>query len=544
MEWRKVIRSGGIVALAVIIYSMIAYISLDRPSIDSLVLDISSEGQAYIDLHGDNLKDIICVYLNHVWGKECQIQYISDEEIILFLPERYVRDMATLTIQLEKKINSDKNVFSNKVRIENLEEFLIKKPTIISIEQLDLGIDSIDNRRLKVVGENFTGESAVLIDDMEYNTIYIDESNLEIEVPFSAWDEKETVAVEVLNQSASQNYTKRVKSNEWMVAVSDHDNKMDEKPEDSLVIDSNAETGQMAEIFKQIDVIENYIEAVSNCAGMMIILSVKNDAVFGVSEQIQSLLSESGATETLVDRYRSGYILMINSGEKIYEEKSKVVEYTTQFGKSIFKVVSGVDESSIIIDDVEYSPNKSGLNIVVYSVEDQSVYDIVNCDVYDGNIFTRYELADINEQFMEANLDFMLQYMDNLINDNYLIFLSAKDDAGSEWFKDKLEKVGLNKEIEYRKSYIGIVNGLQCVYEETGDGWLAYDEDIEGVHIHVESAGYEAGSFSSIMIDGVEYSNNTRGLNIVIFDKTQNEVIDIITFDVFDRYSRDYYLVR
>lgn len=534
MEWRKLIRSGGgIIVLIIFIYIMVAHFSIERPVIDRLVLDISSEGQAYIDLHGDNLKDIICVYLNHVWGRECQIQYISDEEISVFLPEKYVRDTATLTIQLEKKINSDKNAFSNKVKIENLEEFLIKKPTIISTELLDSGIESINNRRLKVAGENFTRESTAVIDDTEYTANYIDESTLEIEVPLTAWDNKEALAVEVLNQSVSQNYTKRVKSNEWMVA-------MNEKPDDNLVIDSNVETSQMAEIFKQIDEIESYIEAVSSYAGMVMIISVKNDATFGMDEQIQSLLSEIGATETLADRYRSGYILMINSGEKIYEEKSKVVEYTTQFGKSIFKVVSGVDESSIIIDDVEYSPNRSGLNIVVYSVEDQSVYDIVNCDVYDGNIFTRYELADVNEQFMEANLDFMLQYMDNLINDNYLIFLSAKDDAGSEWFKDKLEKVGLNKEIEFRKSYIGIVNGLQCVYEETGDSWLVYDEDIDGLHIHVESAGYEAGGFSSIMIDGVEYSNNTRGLNIVILDKAKNEVIDIITFDVFDRYSIDY----
>lgn len=47
------------------------------------------------------------------------------------------------------------------------------------------------------------------------------------------------------------------------------------------------------------------------------------------------------------------------------------------------------------------------------------------------------------------------------------------------------------------------------------------------------SAGYSAGNKSSIVINGKEYSKNKRGLNIVVYDKTKDEVISSRIFDTW-----------
>lgn len=48
----------------------------------------------------------------------------------------------------------------------------------------------------------------------------------------------------------------------------------------------------------------------------------------------------------------------------------------------------------------------------------------------------------------------------------------------------------------------------------------------------ITSAGYSTGApTSSIMINGQEYSHNTRGINIVVYDNTCRAMIDSVTFD-------------
>lgn len=47
----------------------------------------------------------------------------------------------------------------------------------------------------------------------------------------------------------------------------------------------------------------------------------------------------------------------------------------------------------------------------------------------------------------------------------------------------------------------------------------------------MKSGGYEHGNTSSIMINGIEYSKNRRGLNFVVFDENRMKVIDQVSFD-------------
>ena len=55
----------------------------------------------------------------------------------------------------------------------------------------------------------------------------------------------------------------------------------------------------------------------------------------------------------------------------------------------------------------------------------------------------------------------------------------------------------------------------------------------ENCEIKVESAGYNAGNYSSVVINGKEYSKNQRGINIVVYDKTTDDVICSTVFDTW-----------
>ena len=53
-------------------------------------------------------------------------------------------------------------------------------------------------------------------------------------------------------------------------------------------------------------------------------------------------------------------------------------------------------------------------------------------------------------------------------------------------------------------------------------------------NVDVISAGLEVGNYSSIVIDGIEYSMNERGINVVLYDTNEKKVIDSLNFDIYE----------
>lgn len=136
----------------------------------------------------------------------------------------------------------------------------------------------------------------------------------------------------------------------------------------------------------------------------------------------------------------------------------------------------------------------------------------------------------------ETNL---LNYLDQINQDGHLILISAKDDASSAINKaitEKLRALGLKEELKekFRFSYLAVLDGKRLVYEQAGNGPITYSDVVDGLEIFAESKGYDVGNCSSIQINGVEYSQNSRGLNIVIYDKARGRVVDSVCFDTYD----------
>jgi len=120
------------------------------------------------------------------------------------------------------------------------------------------------------------------------------------------------------------------------------------------------------------------------------------------------------------------------------------------------------------------------------------------------------------------------------------VYISIKDIQGyslTEEIAEKMKKAGLDSaDILLEKSYhsyIACLSNGETILEKIGNG--EEPSHFEGVlnnkTVILESRTLKGGNLSSIQINGVEYSKNKRGFNIVVIDQETNQVIDSINFD-------------
>lgn len=143
-----------------------------------------------------------------------------------------------------------------------------------------------------------------------------------------------------------------------------------------------------------------------------------------------------------------------------------------------------------------------------------------------------------NNKIMQSTND-MVQFLEMADNQDYIICMSIKDDAVKGLTEDELvqlEKLGLNMRFvnRYRGSLVAVIDDGEIISQKDGTMALSCEyKPYENCEIKVESAGYNAGNYSSVVINGKEYSKNQRGINIVIYDKTTDDVICSTVFDTW-----------
>ena len=76
-----------------------------------------------------------------------------------------------------------------------------------------------------------------------------------------------------------------------------------------------------------------------------------------------------------------------------------------------------------------------------------------------------------------------------------------------------------------------MLDGNKAPYEDrrSGDEAIVYEKGI----FRVESAGFSAGNIASVKINGEEFSRRLRGLNLVVYSKSQDEVLFVGHFDTY-----------
>ena len=146
---------------------------------------------------------------------------------------------------------------------------------------------------------------------------------------------------------------------------------------------------------------------------------------------------------------------------------------------------------------------------------------------------------EIGECYVRENYNFVkfADYINNLDND-YILFMSVKDDASASFNQDMkkaMNNLGLAYDLsgKYRNSYVALIDSGNVIYENLSDERIEYSEQYAGMDIDIVSAGFPSGNMSQIMINGIDYSKNTRGINIVVYDKQSGTVKDSVTFDTW-----------
>ncbi len=135
-------------------------------------------------------------------------------------------------------------------------------------------------------------------------------------------------------------------------------------------------------------------------------------------------------------------------------------------------------------------------------------------------------------------------YLDRLLEEQsqYLVAISVKDTPGfalDASIADRLRALGCKVSLQdqHWHSYVAVLDGGRLLEEKISKGTEAVSCQLEldGKKLGVVSKTFKAGNLSSIRYDGTEYSCNRRGLNIVVYDRATDILVDSVCFDTHAR---------
>lgn len=158
--------------------------------------------------------------------------------------------------------------------------------------------------------------------------------------------------------------------------------------------------------------------------------------------------------------------------------------------------------------------------------------------------------ANINaDEYTDIIADANLSHIDNFYDyvsaleaakDRYTIIISAVDDASSVLDAGIFEKLNaLELSVDwtngYRNSYVAVVEQGTVVYENhEHDKIVASGEFDEGRMTYaITSGGWDEGCYSSIVLNGQEFSENVNGLHFVVYSIETHRILDEVSFDTF-----------
>lgn len=140
-------------------------------------------------------------------------------------------------------------------------------------------------------------------------------------------------------------------------------------------------------------------------------------------------------------------------------------------------------------------------------------------------------------------------YLKAIDNQSFIVFIAFRDegvkgiqnnqnkllnDLGSRIDFTEANSENSNRKY-YRYSYYGYLRPGQEAVEEISEDKLEHNITLDnGSMVNIISAGKITNdSQASVTIDGKEYAVNRRGMNIVVYDKETQKVVDSVCFDTY-----------
>lgn len=138
---------------------------------------------------------------------------------------------------------------------------------------------------------------------------------------------------------------------------------------------------------------------------------------------------------------------------------------------------------------------------------------------------------------LQLDFDFN-SYISRLTNDfkDKIILIAVSDDMASGLSEEDiqlLQAMGLQTDFRDKicDSYVAWIDHGIVKYEKLSNRRIGYSGTCDNIPFYIESSGYYSGEKASIIINGIEYAVNGRGMNIVVYDDTKNLLYDSVRFD-------------
>ncbi|MBQ8170530.1 MAG: polysaccharide pyruvyl transferase family protein [Oscillospiraceae bacterium] len=294
-----------------------------------------------------------------------------------------------------------------------------------------------------------------------------------------------------------------------------------------------------------------------------IYITVMDTPGLAIKDELANKLMSLGIKTSLKDKHWRSYVAALDGGKLVNETLSKKDErviFTGNIGGRSVKVVSASfnkgNYCAVVLDGVDYSNGRRGLNFVVADKATGMVVDTVNFDTHiaeytcwrfgqqctthapEIKAVAAVEAPVQNNIYSDCTdihwyLDLLCHYKDNLN-----IFIAVKDTPGlelNEKTAEKLMALGLKESLKDKHwhSYVAAIGRGNVLGEliDTEGKEINYEGMVDAVSVKLKSSAYNNGNIGSIMINGKEYAVQSRGLNIVVMDAATGVKLDSVCFD-------------
>ena len=292
-----------------------------------------------------------------------------------------------------------------------------------------------------------------------------------------------------------------------------------------------------------------YLAALANLdkSENIVFISVYDDASSALTSKDCEGLKALGLETDMTGQYRGSYTAVIYDSEvREAFALADSVELTGTIGNLYYRVVSGGLTSGgnacIELNGVDYMQKGRGFNFVVYNLETEEVRDSVYFDTYaDPNphqVTIKEELQNRKAEFPEGTFRRYLAELAKLDTNKHGIFVSVYDEAVTK-LEDMdialLKSLGLETDLreQYRCSYAAVICDSDVKERFSLDHTVTIEGNIENLSYKVTSGGLTSGGNASIQLNGVEYIQNGRGFNFVVYDLKTGEVEESVYFDTY-----------
>lgn len=200
-------------------------------------------------------------------------------------------------------------------------------------------------------------------------------------------------------------------------------------------------------------------------------------------------------------------------------------------------------ENGVLTTELPYSLwcSKERLSLKVVQYYDGYPTSVKSSQYYlfPENSFS-FDFSEANTaEALTYNRQIFLNYLSALHKSDFLIIMAVKGESSRAVTDDiisSMKKLGLKSDLHKagtHRSYIAIIDEHTVLHEEISQDSLYYGGTIDGTTLQVISQNFNAGNFSSIRLNDAEYSLNQCGLNIVVYDKANQQLVDSVTFDTY-----------